>query len=198
MRKPQSMDPADRMVADYISRRIARGNGRNSTGDLNGSLDSGIDTIRLYQLLSDGGTGGGSTPVYPFDVSFSGSGTLTVTVVPGAINGLLPTNILSTLSIGATATGYLVLSATVSAGQIASCVLSIASSPSAAIPVNMGQPPTAFDFLIGVIVNGVWFRTIGPGGLAATASEAYRVSKLTPSPGTLPYDIWYTWDITEA
>lgn len=190
------MDPADRMVADYISRRIARGNGRNSSGDLNLSLGIGIDTIAQYQLISDGGSGGGSTPVYPFDVSLTGSGTLTAAVQPGTINGLIPSNFLSTFSISALATGYLVLSVTTSGGQVTGAVLSLPSSPPVGVPVNMGQPPTTFDYLLGAVVNGVWFRVIGPGSLAAASVEAFRVTKTAPAPGTLPYDIYYTWNIT--
>jgi hypothetical protein len=146
-------------------------------------------------------SGGGTTPppatptIYPFDaiITDGGSGTVDIAIQPGTINGLLPTNWATTYNISNVVTRYLILSCSSSAGTITSCSLSLSSSPPSGIPNSMGTPPTAFDYLLGIIVNGVWFRAMGPDSLAAAGSEVYRVSKTAPAPGTLPYDSYYTW-----
>lgn len=137
------------------------------------------------------GGGGGMTQVFPFDVI--SAGTAGYAVQPGTINGLLPSNYTITQMLGPTNTYYLTLSVTASSGQITGATLSFAASAPAAVPVNMGQPPTSFDYLLGVVIDQVWFRTIGPGSLSAGGNEVFRTDKSSPAPGTLPYDIWYTW-----
>lgn len=142
-----------------------------------------------------GGGGGGSPTVEPFDVSFDTpmSGTVNASFSPGTVNGLLPSNYNTPININVTGTYYAVISLTASGGQITGAVLSLPTAAPAAIPVNMGQPPLSFDFLIGIIVDSVWYRTIGSGSLTAAGKEVFRTSKTSPAPGTLPYDIWYSW-----
>ena len=124
-------------------------------------------------------------------------GDVDCTLAPGTINGLLPTNYNSVFTVSATATFFVVLSVTASSGELASATINFNSSPPAAVPVNMGpNPHSLFDYLLGILVNGIWYRTIGPGGLAAAGAEVFRASKLSPAPGTLPYDIYYTWNLT--
>lgn len=149
--------------------------------------------FELDQIKSPPPGGSGGSTAFPFDVNISGTD---ATVVPGTINGLIPTNYADTFTIANPGTYYVTLSVTATDGQLGSATLSFAASPPAAVPVVQGQPPTTFDYLLGVVVDGVWFRVIGPGSLAAAGAEVFRVSKTSPAPGTLPYDIWYTWNIT--
>ncbi len=143
------------------------------------------------------GGGGAPATAYPFDVTFDTSGDPRDTFVrPGTINGVLPSNYDDVFSLAAVGVHYLVLTVTASDGEIASAVLSFDGSPPAGIPTIQGQPPTSFAYLLGVVVDLTWYRTIGPGSLAAAGLEVFRVSKTAPAPGTLPYDIWYTWNIT--
>ncbi len=157
-------------------------------------FDRSVDTLEGPQA-----SGGGSpTPAgpFPFDVEFTGSGTpLTASARPGTLNGLIPTNYLTTYSVTVPGVYYLVLSATAATGEIASCALSMPGSPPVGIPTIMGEPPLAFDYLLGVVIDGVWYRTIGNGSLTAIGQEVFRVSQISPAPGTLPYDIYYTWNI---
>jgi hypothetical protein len=141
--------------------------------------------------------GGTVATAYPFDVTFDTAGDPRDTFVrPGTINGVLPTNYSDIFSLAASGVYFLVLTVTASDGEIASAVLSFEVSPPAGIPTIQGQPPTTFEYLLGVVIDLVWYRTIGPGSLAAAGLEVFRVSKTAPAPGTLPYDIYYTWSIT--
>jgi hypothetical protein len=150
--------------------------------------------LEVDQILGPTSSGGGtpSSPL-PFDVEIVGT---SATVIPGTINGLLATNYDSVFTITNPGVYFVTLSVTATDGQLGSSTISFAASAPAAVPVVQGQPPTTFDYLLGIVVDGVWFRVIGQGSLAAAGSEVFRVSKTSPAPGTLPYDIWYTWNIT--
>lgn len=158
---------------------------------------------QIDQILSpvSGGGGGAGAAVYPFDVI--SAGTSSFTVQPGTMSGLLPSNYASTFTLTPSTTYYLQLDCTASSGQIASAALNFASSAPAAIPVNMGQPPTSFSFLVGILITngaggGTWFRCIAPGSLFAIGALQYQTNKASPAPGTLPFDNWYTWLIEQV
>lgn len=142
-----------------------------------------------------------ATGPFPFDVEFSAGSDVdhtTATVRPGTINGLVPTNILTTPDLAIATPYYLVLSATVSDGAVTSCSLSFDTSTPSGMPTAQGVPPLSFTYLLGMIIGGEWFRTIGNGSLFAQSYEVFRTSKTSPDPGTLPYDIWYSWALTNA
>lgn len=157
--------------------------------------DRSIDSFAIPQ--GGGGTAAAAGPG-PFDLSFSAgseAGLLAVAAIPGTINSIIPSNIFSLGEINDTGTYYFVISATVSNGQVASATLALDGSAPAGIGSAQGAPPTAFDYLIGVVVDGTWYRSAPAGSLAATPLEVFRVEKETLVPGTLPYDIWYSWSV---
>jgi hypothetical protein len=184
-------------------RALARGeNIQSGYGVLLSRNATGGVVINSAARAMAGGGGGGTSVNLPFDVTFS-SGTdvsnATATIRPGTLNGLLPASILTTTVLNKTGTHYLVLTGTAANGQINSCSVAFASSPPAPMPVLLGQPPTSFSYLIGMAVGDgsalTWYRTAGSGSLFADGSEVFRVPKTTPAPGTLPYDIYWTWVI---
>lgn len=144
--------------------------------------------------------GGGGTGPYPFDVEFSAGSDAdhrTAFVRPGTLNGLVPTDMLDTYDLDINNTYYLVLSGVAMDGEISSCTLEMEASAPGPMPVLLGEPPTSFDYVLGLIIgDGVdltWYRTIGNGSLIFSGSEVFRVPKATPTPGTLPYDLYWTW-----
>jgi len=163
--------------------------------EISDRFDRQIDTLQ-----NPAGGGGGAAGPYPFDMTFTalGGGSYTAAILPGTINGIIPSNFATTYTINNTTVYYLILNVTVSGGAVTAATLSLSTTPPTGIPVNMGQPPLSFEYLLGVVVDATWYRTIGNGSLTATAEDVYHVSKTSPAPGTLPYDIYYTWGITEA
>lgn len=148
---------------------------------------------------------GGATGPYPFDVTFtagSDASHRTATIRPGTVNGFVPTDILTTADLSVSSSYYLVLSIVAVDGGIASCTIAFTTVAPGPILTLMGQPPLSFDYSIGMVVGDgselTWYRTIGSGSLFATPQEAFRVSKVAPAPGTLPYDIYYTWALANA
>ncbi len=146
-----------------------------------------------------GGAGTPASTIGPFDLEFTAGaspGDLTPSMRPGTINSVIPSNYLSIPDFADTGTFYFVLSVTALNGQVVSCTVALSGSPPAGIPVTAGAPPTSFDFLIGVVQDGVWFRSAPSGSFTATPVDAFHAAIVAPAPGTLPYDIYYTWAVT--
>ena len=151
-----------------------------------------VATVDGYILKPYGGRASANTARYPFDISVAGT---TVTFRAGTINGFLPTNYLTGVTTVATGTRYLVLNCTASNGQITAATFSVDSSQPGAIAPYQGQPPTSFKILIGLTIDGKAFKIWGNGNIQADPVEAFRIDKVSPPAGTLPYVIYYTWSL---
>lgn len=143
------------------------------------------------------------TTLQPFDVTFTdlGGGTQLAAIRPGTLTGIIPSNYLTTYTQNKSGTEYfLTLNVTMGGSPIGvtAVSLSFGTSPPAGIPTAAGGPPTSWTYLLGVVIEGIWYRTIGNGSLVAFPVESYRVSQSSPTPGTLPYDIYYTMSVVNA
>lgn len=138
---------------------------------------------------------GGGIPIAetcPFDITIAAG---TATFRAGTINQLLPSNYLTGIAIPGSGVRYIVLDCTASNGQITSAVFAADSSPPPGLQPYAGEPPVAFKVLIGVTINGVGVKVWGCGNITATPVEAFRLQKVTPVAGQVPYDVYYLWDI---
>jgi hypothetical protein len=142
--------------------------------------------------------GGGGVTRYPFDITLTdaGGGDSTATIWPGTINQLLPSNYLTGVTVSNTGTHFLVLDCTASDGEITAAPLAIETGAPPAITPTQGTPPVAFQVLIGIIIDGVAYKVWGNGNMTASAAESFRVDKGSPVPGSLPYDVFYTWEFS--
>jgi len=138
------------------------------------------------------GRGGASSGPAPFDISLSGT---TATFRAGTINGFLPSNYLSGVTVPLTGTRYLCLSCTASNGQITAASFVADSSAPAAITPYQGQPPVSFKILIGVLIDGSPIKVWGDGNIQADAAEAFKLQVGSPAAGAMPYVIYYTWSL---
>ena len=134
--------------------------------------------------------GGGNVTVYPFTCRISGTN---LTLTPGTVNSLLPSNMTSTFVIPSTGTRYVNLVVYASNAEITNVSISVDYSPPPAVSVSLGQPPTTFYINIAVIIDKTAYRTIGGGSLTATSYEVYRLAKSLTSPDSIPYDSYYSW-----
>lgn len=199
-------------VADPVAEAVARVRKRirelpETPGDLRADIDWLLGKLRRIEstgaLSGAPGGGGGTTvnnllPLVPFEVTLAdiGGGDLEAVVNPGTVNNILATNWLTPFTISAAGTHYLVADVVTADAEVTSHTLAMDASAPPGIPPTMGLPPTSFSVLIGVIIAGVWHRTLGPGSITATPVEAYRTTKVSPAPGTLPYDVWYSWAVS--
>lgn len=148
-----------------------------------------------------GGGGGGSVAVRPFDVSFSPNDDthFNASIQPGTINGLIATGYGTDVSVLSSGTlYYLVITVTSTDGHVTGAALTFETTAPGAIPIQEGLPPTSFAYALGMVQDSIWYRTIGAGSLTAVGQEMFRTSKTSPDPGTLPYDIHYTWVVIQA
>ncbi len=134
----------------------------------------------------------------PFDISIDSDedGILTATFRAGTINQLLPDNYLEGIEVPDDATKYLVLSCTATNGEITAATFSAEDDPPDALAPMAGEPPTAFDLLIGVSVDGSPVKVWGCGNIQALPVEAFRLQKAVPVAGQVPYDVYYTWEFS--
>src|SRR5262245_62065025 len=101
---------------------------RREFGDLGVQPDGGLIPGPGIQVIGMGPLGRAiigakksksSSISYPFDVSVSGTGTpLDVTLRPGTVNQLLPTNMFTPLSIPSADTGYVTLTIATAGGVV--------------------------------------------------------------------------------
>jgi hypothetical protein len=143
--------------------------------------------------------GGGAAERHPFQISASidAEQNVTLTVDPGTLNSLLPSNIFNGPGLrefsGGSGLQYVVLTGTSDGQQFTSCALSVESEAVAPqTPTVFGLPTTA-AFLLGVVYEGSVFQ-VQKTNLLVTGKQQYVKEKSSPAaPGTLPYEIYYVW-----
>jgi hypothetical protein len=138
-----------------------------------------------------------SSSAYPFDITITETAgpIYTATFRAGTINGLLPSNYLTGVVVSNPGTKYLVLNCTASNGQITAASFAAEASAPAAITPFAGQPPTSFAILIGITIDAEATKVWGNGNIQASGTESFRLQKVSPVAGQVPYDIYYTWNL---
>lgn len=148
-----------------------------------------------------GGTGGG-IQLHPFQISSStdpeSENQYIVTVRPGTLNNLIPTNLfeenaLRQFAIPSNELNYVILTGETNGNdQFNSCSISVSDSPPPVQTPTMFSLPTSPQFLLGVVFNGSAYNTI-TNSLLLTGEQQYIEEKGSPVPGALPYNIYYVW-----
>lgn len=121
------------------------------------------------------------------------SDTHEITLYPGSINGLVPSNMFDTFSVSGTQ--YIVATCTTDGSQINAITLAVESSPPTPAAATSGAAPLSFKVLI-TIFNDDLAYNMGGCGMTFVPQESIRVDKVSPTPGTLPYTSWYVWSRT--
>jgi hypothetical protein len=145
--------------------------------------------------------GGSSTTTHPFQISSrqdpDNENQYLVTVEPGTINNLLPTNLLNgqnlqTISLSADSLRYVTLKATAASNVLTACTIELESSaPSPQEPLQFALPAT-YDVLLGVVYNSN-VRQVVFNNLSVAGRQAYITDKTNPVPGSLPYNVFLQW-----
>ena len=147
--------------------------------------------------------GGTASTTHPFQISSrknpANENQYLVTVTPGTLNNLLPTNLynsnaLRTFPIPANQLGYVILEGSTNASdQFVSCSLSVSDQAPPAQSPTMFSLPVSPQFLLGVVYNEQANNVI-TNNLSLTGKQQFITDKQPPAPaGQLPYEIWYVW-----
>lgn len=115
-----------------------------------------------------------------------------VTVQPGTLNGILPSNWNSQFNCNSTGLYYAKAVVTTDGSNITALSLEIdTTAPTAQAPVKFGVA-TSVKYLFGLFSGGQVYRVIGDGHIVLQP-EQWLVASADPaaSPGESPYDIYY-------
>ena len=122
-----------------------------------------------------------------------------VTVLPGTINGLLPTNAftgsaLTEFSISANELNYVKLvGATNGTTQFVSCEIEVDQSPAEPQLPTAFTLPAAPEFLLGLVRNATAYNTIKQSLTVTGSVQVTEQREELPQPGELPYINYYVW-----
>ena len=160
--------------------------------------------ISLGKLPNGGGSSTPAATTHPFQISSFADPesdpedpSYLVTVRPGTINGLLPTNILDgaalqEFALAKNALRYVVLSASASSNALTSCQISLDATPPAAQTALAFALPATYKVILGVVYNST-VRQIVNTNLSVSGRQSYITDKVNPAPGTLPYNVFFVW-----
>lgn len=119
-----------------------------------------------------------------------------VTLVPGTINQAVPSNILTPIAYNSTTDRYVKLKCTTDGYALTGVTVALEGTVTPPIGTAQNAGPTSFEVLIGVISQGVVTQVWSDCNMTATLTLALIESKVSPVPGTSPYNFYYTWVVT--
>jgi len=152
------------------------------------------------QITVIAGAGGAGDGPCPFETSTTISGgTAKVIVLPGTVNQFIATNAFATFAVDKTGTFYVKASIVTDGQDVTSFSIAVNGAEPNTQLATPSSLPTAFDVLLAIIKDGVAYRTIGCGSIAATPAQAFITDKPSPAgPGELTYIPYYVWEISVA
>jgi hypothetical protein len=113
-------------------------------------------------------------------------------VIPGAVAGIIPSNILDTYSLGDGTLAYWICTCTTDGKQITSAVISTSASPPAGQTLIPSSLPATAEFCFAMTQNGIAYRTIQAGNPDVVYSLNIITDKTSSPPIGVPgVDRWY-------
>lgn len=205
IREFRPRQPLDRQLSsDTLNRILRELESLRITRVVNGTfkrLPGGTEIVVAPQR----GGGGSSAEPHPFQItsfidpdSEPESPSYLVTVRPGTLNTLLPTNTfddggLTKFALTKDTMKNVVLTAQSDGQQFVSCALSLDSDAPDAQEPALFELPSTVKFLIGVVYNSSAYQLVRD-NIAVTGKVQLTTDKAAPAqPGQLPYDIYYVW-----
>ena len=201
IREFRPRQPLDRQLSsDTLNRILRELESLRITRVVNGTfkkLPGGTEIVVAPQR------GGSTTPAttHPFQITSTqdpdNQGQYLVTVRPGTINNLLPTNILDgealeEFALPGDTLRYVVLSCTAASNALTSCQIALESSPPAAQTPLAFALPTSYQVILGIVYNTNVHQIVTT-NLSASSKQAYITDKANPTPGSLPYNVFLQW-----
>jgi len=175
-----------RQVIQYLKSITIR-----PSADLLSTVTANGTTLSLLARIKAIASGGAAEENEPFDVIVSSS--TTITVWPGNINQLAPSNIFSTIAYTPGSTAYIKLSVTTDGRKVTAATVGTSATPISPIGVTESLAPTSFEVLLGIVVSGTVYQVWPGGNMVATISNQLTEDKASPVAGQTPYKYWYTW-----
>ena len=204
IREFRPRQPLDRQLGSETLNRILRElESLRITRVVNGTfkkLPGGTEIV----VAPQSGGGGTFATKHPFQIasfvdpeSNPESPSYLVTVQPGTINNILPSNIigeesLQQFALSADVLKYVVLDCSAASNSLTSCTVQITESqPAPQVPQAFALPGN-YKVVLGLVYNAVVYQVVTTNLLVAS-KQAYITDKTNPTPGSLPYNLFLQW-----
>ena len=134
--------------------------------------------------------GGSDLPPAPFSINLTNDGTDDqITLTPGTVNGFLPSNILTPLTVDLKSTVYVSLDVTAPGGGVVGVVVSASGNAFSGQVPTAGTPSSSFSIPAGVILEGIPYNLLAKNWVSAVPVVAF-ITYCGPSNTPTPYYIW--------
>jgi hypothetical protein len=166
-----------------------------------------VDTLASLRPMAGEGTRVSQTPggfivsssvpfqkkILPFDIllSVNDSGHDQITLWPGTVNGILPSNILIPQTIDTTQDVYITVKCTATNGVVNAVEIKTNTVAPAVQQPTANNPPADFSILVGVIIKDISYNLLARNWINATSSLAYNAVD-QPNTPPVPFYVW-TW-----
>lgn len=117
-----------------------------------------------------------------------------ITLRPGTINTIVPSNMFSNFAIPLTGTYYTSLDCTTDGTSVTAAVINVSTTPPAPLDEDMGAAPDFFQLLLGMTVDLKIYQFIDYVLFAFPIRTIYSI-KDSPEPGQPYYDLHYSWQL---
>lgn len=179
-----------RQVVDYLKSLTPRSSATVRTAHTSGGC--------TYEAVVKGG--GGTAETLPWDLYQSvaegdPATSYNVKLWPGAFGGVIPGNMFTAISLPASGTMYLIVTANCAGGGVQSCTLSASGSPPSPQAETLGAPPSIFAWTVGVWVDRTYFNMLQRSP-AVFPRETLRETDPAATPYGLPYRSYYVWEVS--
>ena len=149
-------------------------------------------------LQQKGGGGGTAVTLYPpwWPYLAGTSGSQTANFYPGTIGGILPSNMMSPLSLDQTHTNYVYAEMTATSGNLTGATLAASTTFPTIANATSGSPPTAFNIPIAIFApaSSLAESLVGFGNIWVQPFVVLFDTINTGALLTAPFTPWYNWE----
>jgi len=163
---------------------------------MSGTFDSTtpFDQFGSHRVTYGGPTRSAATAPSPWAATVSGT---TLTLLPGTINSVVPSNIFAEFTITGSGIEFVVVTLSITSDSPNSALISIESTPPIPSLTTEGSVPAEAKDVVAIVNDGVVYQ-IRNTNIYAQSYEVFRNPVAAPVYGELNYVPWYRWEILES
>lgn len=144
-----------------------------------------------------GGGGSGSVAAddpCPFDVTASvTSSGLNLSVQPGLVNGVLPSNMFDVLTAASSGTKYVCVDVSTNGKNVTSAQMAVKTSVPTAPTATVNAAPSSVSVIVSVVSGSTVYKTIPCGNITLRVSPSITEDNPAASAGQRNYSQYYQW-----
>lgn len=151
-------------------------------------------TLTIKRRGGGGGTLAAEDDPCPFDVTPTvTSAGVNLSVQPGLVNGVLPSNMFSVLTASGTGTKYVCVDVTTNGKNVTGATLAVKTSVPTAPAATADVAPSSVSVIVSVVSGSVAYKTIPCGNITMRVSPSITEDNPTATGGERNYTQFYQW-----